>query len=230
MAIPKLIHRQWFGPRPMPDRYHENRDLWKRFNPDWRITDFLSLEALPEMRNGEYVHGCGITWHPGRGDQKEASLIQVTQADIAAYELLYRYGGLYVNCDMRPLQPLPDLIREYDLVLAYEIDDVLISNAFMACTPEHPLMDEIIKALPANIETVHAGVDYISGPRFLTRIVKEFAPDAFILPARFCNPWLPSQPRTVYPETICEHEWGHATSDQDLWPDQDRQPGAQRYF
>lgn len=229
MAIPKLIHRQWFGPREMPDRYHENRNLWKKLNPEWRVTDF-NLEGLPALRNQKWFDECGITWHPGRGDQKEASLIQVTKADIASYELLYRYGGLYVNCDMRPLRPLPDIFFKHDLVLAYEIDGELISNAFMACAPEHPIIEAVIDAIPGNIETVHAGVDYITGPRLLTRIVNEFDCDVLILASRFCNPWLPSQARTIYDETICEHEWGHATADQELWPTLDRQPGQQRYF
>jgi mannosyltransferase OCH1-like enzyme len=228
VAIPKLIHRQWFGPRIMPDRYKENAAKWIELNPEWVLQDYDETD-LPRLENQEAFDECGWSWIPGRGDSKEASLIQVTKADIAGYELIYQFGGLYVNCDMRPIKPLPESFDEHDLILSYEVDGTLISNAFMACAPGNPVIGAVIDAIPESIKTVRAGVDYVTGPRLLTRIVNELAPDALILPARFCNPWLPMQPQRIYYETICEHEWGHATSDETLWPDHGRQPGLQRY-
>jgi mannosyltransferase OCH1-like enzyme len=213
----------------MPDRYRENGELWKTLNPDWELIDH-TYDTLPPLRNHWEFAECGKSWTPGRGDAKEASLIQVTQADIAAYEILWNHGGLYVNCDMRPVKPLPDDLTDRDLTLAYEIDGSLISNAFMASSPQHPLMNRIIEELPNSVRTCTLGVDYVTGPRFLTRMTQAHQPDAFILPARACNPWLPTSPQVVHPDTICVHEWGHATNDEHLWPNQGRQSGAQRYF
>lgn len=166
---------------------------------------------------------------PGRGDGKEASLKQVTQADIGAYELLWAYGGLYVNCDMRPVRPLPEELITRDITLAYEVDNHLISNAWMMAEPKHELLDAVISAIPASVRTCNLGVDYVTGPRLLTRIAEGF-PNITILPARYCNPWLPTHIKQIQEETICIHEWGHATRDEDLWPDKPRQEGAQRYF
>lgn len=226
--VPRLIHRQWFGPREMPERYRENGELWMKFNPDWELIDH-DYSTLPPLRNAWEFNEVGKSWLPGRGNQKEASLVQVTQADIGAYEILWTFGGLYVNCDMRPVRGLPDAITEADITLAYEIDGSLISNAFMMCTPGHPLMDAVIEALPENVRTCNRGVDHVTGPRLLTRVAQSF-PGIQVLPARFCNPWLPTYVQQLHEDTICVHEWGHATKDEDLWPGKDRQPGEQRYF
>lgn len=211
----------------MPQRYKDNRAAWEELNPGWVCLDWSI--GLPWMRNADLFHGCGVTWMPNRGDAKEASLVQVTQADIGAYELLWSLGGLYVNCDMRPVAALPDWFAQADLVLAWEIDDLLLSNAFMAARPRHPFLNAVIEALPHNALTATGGVDYATGPRFLTAMTERLRPSAAFLPAAACNPWLPGQAQNIYPETICVHEWGHATSDESLWPDKPRQPGAQRY-
>ena len=227
--VPQVIHRQWYGPSPMPQRYIDNGALWLELNPGWELIDH-DYSTMPPLRNEWEFNEVGKSWMPGRGDGKEASLVQVTQADIGAYEILWNYGGLYVNCDMRPVRPLPDDLLDSSVTLAYEIDDTLISNAWMMAAPEHPLMNAIIEALPENVRTCTLGVDHVTGPRFLTRMTREHAPDARILPARFCNPWLPTFQQVVHEDTICVHEWGHATRDEDLWPGMDRQAGEQRYF
>jgi len=227
--VPRIIHRQWFGPREMPNRYRENADLWRALNPGWEVIDH-DYESLPPLRNDWEFWECGKSWIPGRGDQKEASLIEVARADIGAYEILSAWGGLYVNCDMRPIRPLPPEIEHNDMTLAYEIDGSLISNAFMAAIPDHPVMDAVINALPNNVRNMSAGVDHMTGPRLLTRIVFESAPSTRILPSRFCNPWLPTYAQEIHEDTICIHEWGHATKDEDLWPSEGRQAGEQRYF
>lgn len=228
MAIPKVIHRIWFGPRPMPQSYRAYGHDWIELNPGWKLIDW-NYDTLPELINQHWFDTCGTAWRPGRGDAKEATMIQVTQADIASYEILHQHGGLYVNCDMQPISPLPDL-TEVDVLLAYEIDGWLISNAFMAATPNHPLMQSVINAIPGSIQAnQQASMDWITGPKLLTAVKKELHDDVFVLPARACNPFMPDQQPVVYPETICQHHWGHAAKDEELWPDLPRQEGQQRY-
>lgn len=227
--VPRLIHRQWYGPRKMPDRYKENAQLWEQLNPGWTVVDY-DYKNLPPLRNEKEFNGVGATWLPRRGDGKEASLVQVTRADIAAYEILWTFGGLYVNCDMRPVRPLPDELSNQNITLAYEVDEILISNAWMMAESQNPLINRVIEELPASVRNPDRGVDYVTGPRLLTEVVRRHAPNTHILPARFCNPWLPTQAQERHPDTICVHEWGHATRDEELWPDQPRQAGQQRYF
>lgn len=229
MAIPQVIHRIWFGPRDMPDAYRDYGQKWLTLNPGWTLIDW-DYDTLPPLTNQAEFDGCGTTWTPGRGDAKEATMIQVTQADIAAYEILHQHGGLYVNCDMEPIRPLPEDFTSHDMILAYEVDGWLISNAFMAAEPGHPLLADVIAAIPNSVANSEGrSMDWITGPKLLTAIKKENHDHVTVWPARYCNPYMPDQPPVIYPETIAAHCWGHAARDEELWPDQPRQHGQQRY-
>ena len=96
MAIPKLIHRAWFGPREMPNEYVEYGEKWRDLNPSWHLIDW-NYETVPQLINEDLFHECGTIWRPNPGAAKTTSITQVAQADLLGYELLYSFGGLYVN-------------------------------------------------------------------------------------------------------------------------------------
>jgi mannosyltransferase OCH1-like enzyme len=159
----------------------------------------------------------GTGWDPNPGAAKANSIKQVAQADIAAYELLHLYGGLYVNTDMEPLKPIPDELLEHPVVLANEIDDWLISNAWMMSEPGQLLFDRIITVIPENIERETRTIDWKTGPKLLTRIAHDEYPGTAVLPARYCNPWTDSPTGQAHEDSICAHHWGHKNPDQELW-------------
>ncbi|HSX11029.1 MAG TPA: glycosyltransferase [Chlamydiales bacterium] len=94
--IPKMIHLIWLG-SPMPEECKLTLVSWEKFHPDWVVkvwTDadtasfpFINREAFDRAQNfGE-------------------------KSDIWRYEILYRYGGLYVDTDFECLQPFDFLHR-----------------------------------------------------------------------------------------------------------------------
>lgn len=214
--VPRLIHRIWYGPREMPVSYQHFGNKWRALNPTWHLIDW-DYGMMPPLRNQWHFNNVGTGWDPNPGAAKANSIKQVARADIAAYELLYLYGGLYVNCDMEPLRPIPDELIEQPVTLANEIDHWLISNAWMMSVPAHPLFDTIINAIPGNIEQETRTIDWKTGPKLLTRIAHEQFPEVAVLPARFCNPWTPQVPTGPTEESICTHHWGHMIPDASLW-------------
>ena len=216
MAIPKLIHRAWFGPREMPNEYVEYGQRWKELNPGWQVIEW-GYDNRPPLINESLFVNCGMEWTPIAGAAKTTSIIQVAQADLLGYELLYRYGGLYVNTDMEPLRPIPDEFTQMDILLANEIDDWLISNAWMMSAPEQPLIRAVIDAIPGNIAKEIRSIDWQTGPKLLTRIKEEQYPDTPVLPARYCNPWTDTPWGEPHPDSLCAHHWGHKHPDHLLW-------------
>ena len=216
MAIPKLIHRAWFGPREMPNEYVQYGERWKELNPDWQVIEW-GYDNRPPLINESLFVNCGMEWTPIAGAAKTTSIIQVAQADLLGYELLYRYGGLYVNTDMEPLRPIPDEFTQMDILLANEIDDWLISNAWMMSAPQQPLIRAVIDAIPGNIATETRSIDWQTGPKLLTRIKEQQYPDTPVLPARFCNPWTDTPWGEPHPDSLCAHHWGHKHPDHLLW-------------
>ncbi|NBV41108.1 glycosyl transferase, partial [bacterium] len=35
MAIPKILHQVWLGPKEMPAQFVSWREQWRRLHPDW---------------------------------------------------------------------------------------------------------------------------------------------------------------------------------------------------
>lgn len=217
MAIPRLIHRIWFGPRDMPELYRQFGERWADMNPGWQVHDWR-YEDLPPLVNQETFDAIGDTIRPNPGGAKGDSVVQVQRADIASYELLLTYGGLYLNCDIDPVRPLPDGFTDHAAVLVHETSFYL-SNAFMAAEPDHPLMRRVVADLPARVDQRrHDPINEVTGPHLLTACWRSM-PDADVevWPAHMVNPWIASHEGEPHPDSVCVHRWGHATPDEHLW-------------
>ena len=88
--IPKIIHQIWLGSK-LPEQYYIWQQTWIKNHPDWQYilwTD-AEIEKL-NLVNKRLYNACKSYG---------------AKSDIARYEILYRYGGLYVDCDFECLQP-----------------------------------------------------------------------------------------------------------------------------
>ena len=166
--IPKIFHRIWFGGRPRPVRYDDYWQEWQRLHPDWEFYTWTE-ENLPELANQaiyddlpEWARSCGVQMSHERA-------LAVQRADVVAYELVNRFGGVYLNCDMVPLKPFDDLL-EHSAFLGME-DNYFVCNAVMGGEPDHPLYRDVIRLLPQNY-AVHKtdGMEVATGPQHLTRV------------------------------------------------------------
>ena len=144
--IPKVIHRIWFGSKPIPDDYQSYWEAWQRQLPDfefvtWRDEDVLDFETSSQI----------------------AAVEQMAQkADIARYEILLKHGGIYLDCDIYPYHALEDELLDNELVVCNESnDDNICSIGFIAAKPGakalawavNTLMQRELNRRPPNEET-----------------------------------------------------------------------------
>ncbi len=90
-AIPRLFHQIWIGPDPLPLEFEAYRASWRAHHPEWEFR-LWEEDNLP-------------------GDLRTAAVYErerrpVERADILRLELLWKYGGVYVDIDMECLRPL----------------------------------------------------------------------------------------------------------------------------
>lgn len=98
MLIPKTIHYCWFGRNPLPERYKKWMDSWKRFCPDYEI----------------------IEWNEDNYDvTKNKYMKQAYKAekwgfvpDYARLDIIYHYGGIYLDTDVELVKSLDDLLYQ----------------------------------------------------------------------------------------------------------------------
>lgn len=164
--IPKIIHQIWLGPKPSPS---DLMNHWIRMNPSFRY--ILWTEAnLPTIKNIE---------------QFKAAKGWNIKSDILRYELLYHYGGFFIDADSYALKPITDLL-EFDIVTVAEGRANMLVNGIIGITQKHPAMkmmiDEVSK-LPAK-ERYHWKE---TGPGLWTIVARHFR--AKILPHESFLPW-----------------------------------------
>lgn len=93
MSIPKIIHQIWIGPKPAPTKL---MDTWKEKNPDfeyirWNEQEFINRNMKFECQDkiDEMEEYCGKT-------------------DIMRWEILYKYGGIYIDADSFCIESIDD--------------------------------------------------------------------------------------------------------------------------
>jgi mannosyltransferase OCH1-like enzyme len=180
-VIPKKLHRIWFGQRPMPEAYNRFWDDWQRLHPDWTLITWTEGN-LPPLINGHLWEHVGLTAHAGIPMAHERA-VAVQRADIVAYELVWRYGGVYVNCDMQPLRSLDPLL-EHKAFAAKE-DHHYLCNAVMGGEKESPFFAEVISQLPSRFggEFQNERMEIQTGPHLLTAVAEQ-CPDMITVLSR----------------------------------------------
>ena len=156
-TIPKIIHQIWIGPKKLPDSYKKWMRTWVKYNPKyeyrlWRDEDILKLNMKNEKKYNESKN-VGI------------------KSDIARYEILNIYGGIYVDTDFECLKSIPKYLHHYDFVSSIIFDfKPVIANGFIMSKKNSILVENIIQNL--NLEISSNNIEYIinnSGPGLLTK-------------------------------------------------------------
>jgi mannosyltransferase OCH1-like enzyme len=178
--IPKIIHQIWIGPKEPPTKL---MDTWKEKHPDfeyirWNEEEFIKrdmqLECQDKIDGMEQI--CG-------------------KADIIRLELLYKYGGVFLDADSICIEPIDYLLYNNNNFLIYENEKVrkgLIANGIMGFIPNHPFIKKCIEFIKNN-EVSYVNTRLlpwqITGPTLVTYIYNTNKyKDINILPSYFFLP------------------------------------------
>ncbi len=127
-VIPKIIHGIWFSGEPLPELYERCLASWKKYAPDYeiKIWDLESYRA----------DNCLFF------EQAIAHKNWSFASDYARADILYRYGGIYMDLDVEMLRPIDDLLYN-DAYMSFESLDRIECGSGMGAKPGHPIMREI---------------------------------------------------------------------------------------
>lgn len=206
----------------MPADYREFGDRWQLLNPDWSVIlwDIDSLIDEGSWFNAEVLADLRRRDRGRRGIE-----FYVQAADVLDYELLYKYGGVYVNTDIDPIRSLAEMDTIHEVEgktwLAREDSEFVVNAAMGAAAPEDVFFAEVIAALgPRYFNNPYGEMNQTTGPRLLTDVWRmwksEFHP-VIAMPVEAFNPfhWRTIEPggdafgRSVPLDTIGVHHWGH---------------------
>lgn len=128
-VIPKKIHYCWFSGKPMPDYLKKCVESWYKYCPDYEI----------------------IRWDESNYDvEKNLYMKQAYEAgkwgfvpDIARLDILYEYGGIYLDTDVELLRNLDDLLYQSAFTGVEKWGNVNMGGCSGAI-PHHPIIKRML--------------------------------------------------------------------------------------
>ena len=151
----------------MPDLYREFIEGWRLCHPQWGYILWTEDSLFP-------------LWNQPYFDKAEEA---AGKSDIARYEILWHFGGVYLDCDFECVRNIEPLVHDIEAFMGYE-DPVSVNNAIIGSVPHHPALADMIREVPRRFHM--PGPAFVtSGPRMVTRVVKNhsgvrlFPPDVF---------------------------------------------------
>jgi mannosyltransferase OCH1-like enzyme len=161
-VIPKNIHFIWLG-SPFPEKYKRLKETWEKQHPDWniRVWNDADVESFGLVNKYlyDYTTNFGI------------------KSDIFRYEILYRYGGLYVDTDFECFQSFNDLLYLDFFAGTGWNPWPVVFNGLLACRQGNKYMSKIIEAIQQiQIDSYRGNIHILNltGCDFITPIYVEY--------------------------------------------------------
>lgn len=158
--IPKTIHLIWVGPKPFPQSSVETIRSWKAHHPDWTFI-FWTDRKRPSPCKDMKVRLVEDFDFQFLKEKYEESKNWGEKSDLWRYEILYKYGGIYIDHDARCLRPFHCLNTGYDFYACLEmphegIEDLAVTAGIgiIGAKPGHPVLREAIQKVLDRWDTV----------------------------------------------------------------------------
>jgi inositol phosphorylceramide mannosyltransferase catalytic subunit len=132
-------------------------------------------------------------------------------SDLLRLDVLYKWGGVYVDGDMRLLKPLDELVEQFDFFIASHDGRVPI-NALIGASKAHPAIQALIDELLLNEPDWSLPPDRTTGPDIFVRALK-WDTRATVLPRETFYSYGPTETharknhRHSYGEHLWEYSW-----------------------
>lgn len=156
LKIPKIIHQVWLGGK-VPDVFVGYMHSWLEKHLDGWIYKLWTDEnvAALDLYNQKYfdaVDNCGI------------------KSDIVKWEVVYRFGGVYIDTDFECLKSLDVLHYTYDFYTGIQPLDtqyLQLGAAIFGAVPGHPILEHCIKTVKDDWN--QKGIPAKTGPIHFTK-------------------------------------------------------------
>jgi GT2 family glycosyltransferase len=159
--IPKIIHQLWIGNKPSPTNH---MDTWKNMNPEFEYIRWSEKEII---KRGLRIE-C---------QDRIDEMIEINgKADIIRWEILYKYGGVFLDADSICVEPIDDVLMKCNFFAGWEHEELrkgLIATGTMGFPPKHPLIKQAIDWIKVNCVNYHVTKQMAwqsVGPGLLTRL------------------------------------------------------------
>ena len=191
--IPRVFHRIWLGRNPLPQQFVEFGDTWARWHPGWEMRLWSDAD-LPPL----------INWACFEDARTPAQ-----KSDIARYEILYRYGGVYVDTDFECLRSIEPLLGDVRAFSASEHPRHIrtVSIGIMGAVPGHGVFGDAIRTIPRRYRNDRPPNE-TTGPLLMSEVARRDR-DLAVFPRNLFYPLAYDRRKYVFPRdsAYAVHHW-----------------------
>lgn len=127
--IPKQIHYCWFGKKEIPPFLVKCMDTWREKCPDYEIIRWdesnYDVEKFPYTREAYAAGRYGFV------------------SDMARLDILYEYGGIYIDTDVYLIKGIDDLLYQKAFVGVEKWGNIN-TGGMAGAVPRHPMLQEML--------------------------------------------------------------------------------------
>lgn len=129
--IPKKIHYIWLGHGEKSDLINSCIDNTKKTMDDWEIIEWN--EDNIDIEKCKYAQEA---YNAGK---------YAFAADYARFEILYKYGGVYLDTDVELLKKIPDYLLKEKGFTGVEANNRIAPGLIFGVEAQNPLVKEILE-------------------------------------------------------------------------------------
>lgn len=128
--IPRIIHYCWFGKNEKPDIVIDCINSWRRFFVGWKIIEWN--ESNYDLESIQYA--------------KDAYMLGkwAFVSDVVRLDVLYRYGGIYLDVDVEFIKPLPECLLETVGFMGFEYTNTIAPGLIFGVEKRNPFVCKIL--------------------------------------------------------------------------------------
>ena len=128
--IPHIIHYCWFGRNKMPQVAVDCISTWRKYFPGWEIQEW----------NEDNYDLSGIPYIADAYRLKKWAFV----SDFVRLDILYRYGGIYLDIDVEFIKPLPSTYLDFTGFMGFEYTNVIAPGLIFGVEKENPFVKKIL--------------------------------------------------------------------------------------
>jgi hypothetical protein len=157
MLIPKVIHFFWFSGESYPDDVKRYMDSWRKYCPEYEIKNWTLDNYSSD----------NIFFNEAIECKKWAFASDYARADI-----IYRYGGIYLDSDVELIKNFDDLLY-HDAFIGFESDKEVDPGSGFGAQKGNPIIKEF-RSIYKDMHFVNYDGSYnmIPCPNYYTKILK----------------------------------------------------------
>ena len=212
--IPNIIHQIWIGAKNPPNIWMDTvKNFCSNYGYEYKLWNNENIKELTLQNQ----HIFDIT--------KE----YCGKADVLRYEILYKYGGIYIDADSVILKgdKLDSLIKEFnsDCGLGYEIDNERICNGVILSKIQSKFLKKVIDEMPSRIHLISSNHPWITiGPIYITELygkykdeidIKIYKRDIFYPGGWHFIKTIDAHKHKILPEESVMFQYGYSTNQLD---------------